>query len=90
MDSNTLVSKLALQLGRSAADIEARISALSALLVESIAEGDSILIPGFGIFEPKMKMERVATHPATGKKLLVPPKLTIAFRPASSLKQKVR
>jgi len=90
MDTKALVSKLAILLGRDATDIDKDISCLAEIIAESMQNDDAINIPGFGAFEPKLKMERVSVHPATGTKLLVPPKLTVAFKPSAILKQKVR
>lgn len=90
MDTKVLVSKLAIQLGRDAADVSKCVSAFAGILVDSLQNGDSVSLPGFGSFEPKLRMERVSVHPASGKKLLVPPKLTVGFKPSAILKQKVR
>lgn len=90
MDTKALCNEVAARIGRDADSIANCVKALGEILVESIKEGDSVAMPGFGSFEPKMKMERVATHPASGKKLLVPPKLTLVFKPSAILKQKVR
>ena len=35
-------------------------------------------------------MERVITNPATGQRMLVPPKLVLGFKPISSLKDKIK
>lgn len=51
---------------------------------------DTITVGGFGTFETKKRLERVALHPASGKRLLVPPKIVMSFKPSASLKQKVR
>lgn len=90
MDTKTLVSKLAILLGRDVSDIDRDISCLAEIIAESMQNDDALNIPGFGAFEPKLKMERVSVHPATGVRLLVPPKLTVAFKPSAILKQKVR
>lgn len=90
MDTKALVSKLAIQLGRDSADVEKCINGFAEILVEAMQNDDALNIPAFGSFEPKLKSERVSVHPATGLKLLVPPKLTVAFKPSAILKQKVR
>ncbi|MDE6057969.1 MAG: HU family DNA-binding protein, partial [Muribaculaceae bacterium] len=51
---------------------------------------DSVTFPGFGSFEPRKRIERIAFHPSSGKRMLIPPKITMTFRPSSLLKQKVR
>ena len=90
MDSKTFVNNLAERLGRSPEETSNLIKSLSQVVADSVKEGDSLSMPGFGTFEPKMKAERVALHPASGKKLLVPPRLAVVFKPSAILKQKVR
>lgn len=57
---------------------------------DSLSEGDSINIPSMGVFESKLRTERYAIHPSTGKRILVPPKLSVIFKPSNLLKQKIR
>lgn len=90
MDSKTFINKIALKLNRTPEDVASDVKSLANLIAESVKDGDSIAVPGFGSFEPKMKKERVASHPSSGKKLLVPPKLTMVFKPSAILKQKVK
>lgn len=60
------------------------------IVSDSLKDGDIISIPSIGNFETKMRAERYAVHPSTGKKLLVPPKLSVIFKPSTILKQKIR
>lgn len=90
MDTKTFIGILAQKLGRENEDVELLVRSLSEILADSVKQGDPVAVPGFGNFEPKMRMERVATHPSTGKKILVPPKLTMVFKPSAILKQRVR
>lgn len=90
MDAKTLINTLAEKLDRDPEDIEVVLDSLCNLMVDQIKDGNTIAIPGFGQFEPKMKSERVACHPSSGKKILVPPKLSMVFKPSALLKQKVR
>lgn len=90
MDAKTLINQLSEKLDREPEDIEFLIDSLSELIVDKITDGDTVALPGFGQFELKMKAERVACHPSTGKKILVPPKMSMIFKPSALLKQKVR
>lgn len=90
MDTKALVNTLASKLNREPADVQIILDKVAEIVTDTITQGDSVTIPGFGTFEPKMRAERVATHPSTGKKLLVPPKLSVVFKPSMLLKQKVR
>ena len=80
---------MAARLGRDVEDVRVLLGSLGEAIAESVKEGKSVAIPGFGTFEPKMRMERVANHPSTGKRILIPPKLSVGFKASALLKQKV-
>ena len=67
---------------------------LSSVLVEKMGdhfqEDDSVLIPTFGTFEVKKKLERIMVNPSTGQRMLVPPKLVLNFKPNASWKERVK
>lgn len=90
MDTKKFTNILARRLERDPGEVEVSVKALSRLIADQIVEGNSVSVPSFGSFEPKMRSERETTHPSTGKKILVPPKLSMVFRPSALLKQKVR
>lgn len=39
----------------------------------SFEEGNSVLIPNFGTFEVKKRLERIIVNPGTQQRMLVPP-----------------
>lgn len=59
-------------------------------MVNFMDEGNDVVVSGFGSFEVKKKNERVITNPSTGKRMLVPPKLTVNFKLSKSLKDKTK
>jgi len=61
---------------------------MAAAVADSLEEGDTLAIQGFGNFEVKKKMERVVVNPTTKQRQLIPPKLSIAFKPGNTLKGK--
>lgn len=61
------------------------IDALRKCLVECAAQGDSVAIPGFGTFVTVKDDERVDRDLSTGRKVLVPPHLSIEFKAGSAL-----
>lgn len=89
MDRRTAIDRIAKKLDISREDANMLFDGLRGIMAERCAELDSIAIPGFGTFEPRKKEERIAMHPATGKRILVPPKIVLSFKPSSLLKQKV-
>ena len=89
MDNRTLIDILSKKLDTSRETVGMLMDGLADCLGEAGARLDSVVIPSFGVFEPKKRLERIALHPANGKKLLVPPKVTLTFKPAAVLKQSV-
>jgi DNA-binding protein HU-beta/integration host factor subunit alpha len=64
------------------------------IVIESMAdyflEGETVLIPTFGTFEVKKKMERIMVNPSTGQRMLVPPKLVLNFKPNVNWKERIK
>ena len=59
-------------------------------LLETVEQEQSALVPLFGTFEVKKRNERILVNPNTGKKMMVPPKLVLGFKPVSNLKAKLQ
>lgn len=87
MDNRTLTDTLAGHLGQSVDNIKRLNEALGAIIGEAAAELDSVVVTGFGTFEGRKRMEKVALHPATGNRLLVPPRIVTVFKPSGLLKK---
>ena len=90
MNNKEFISKLAKKTGFSSSNITADVDALVSTIIERLKENDQINISGFGVFEVKMRRERVSVNPKTGQRMLIPPKLVPAFRPSSKLKDKFK
>lgn len=57
---------------------------------DSFTEGESVMLSGLGTFELKKRLERTVTNPSTGRRMLVPPKLVLGFKPVASIKEKLK
>lgn len=90
MDNKTFIDIISAKTGKSREEAAEMTDALGIVIAEAIKEGDTIAVPSVGTFESKMRTERIAVHPSSGKRLLIPPKLTINFKPSTLLKQKIR
>ena len=53
-------------------------------------EGDNVSVPDFGTFELKNRMERIVVNPASGQRMMVPPKLVLNFKPDVSMKEMLK
>ena len=89
MDNKTFIEELSRRLDLSRETVTVMTESLSKAIGKSASEMESITIPNFGILEPRLRQERIAVHPATGKRLLVPPRISLAFKTSPSLKQKI-
>lgn len=90
MDYKTFIAKVSASSGIDPEDCQSLQDTLKELMETSLASGDVLSIPSFGNFEPKKRNERIMSHPSVkGKRLLVPPKLVVSFKPSSILKGKV-
>lgn len=66
------------------------LEALSDVVRERCGDLDSIAIPGFGTFEAKKKNERVMVNPSNGKRMLVPPRISMNFKVSNVLKTRLK
>ena len=53
MDNKKLIETVAANLGRSKADVGKLVEALAGVMRTRCGELDSVVVPGFGTFEPK-------------------------------------
>lgn len=90
MDTKVALDLISSKSGISRETTASMLSALTEIVGEECTQLNSIAIPGFGTFEPKKKLERIAVHPSSGQRMLVPPKISLSFRPSALLKQKVK
>ena len=94
MDHKSFLIQLQSRLGKDTAPVfsllENHMSAFLQILKERCSQMDTVAIQGFGLFEPKKKLERVVVNPSTGKRMLVPPKMILSFKPGSAIKTKLK
>lgn len=60
------------------------------ILAEQLCNDSDVNIQSFGSFEVKKKNERVVVSPITRQRMLVPPKLTLSFKPNAAIKDKFK
>ncbi len=90
MTSKEFISVLAERNEITPRETQQLIESLSEVMADVLNEGDMITIQGFGNFETKKKMERIIVNPSTKQRQLIPPKLTVSFKPSSVLKEKIK
>lgn len=90
MNNKDFTSELSHRLGYTIKDTSELMSSLLSDMTQELQEGNIVTIQGFGTFEVKKKAERITVNPTTKQRMLVPPKLVLAYRPSGQLKEKFK
>lgn len=90
MTNKDFISELAQQTGYSPEDTQSMVNTVVEAMGDHFQEDGSVLVPTFGTFEVKKKLERIMVNPATGQRMLVPPKLVLNFKPNVNWKERVK
>ncbi|MBR2205187.1 MAG: HU family DNA-binding protein [Prevotella sp.] len=90
MTNKDYILELAEQTGYSPEDTQKMVNVIVETMGDIFQEGNMVLVPSFGTFEVKKKMERVMVNPSTGQRMLVPPKLVLNFKPNSNWKEQIK
>ncbi len=90
MNNKNFISELSKRIGKSIDETQMLTYALVDSMNEAFQEGNVVVINNFGTFEVKKRMERVMVSPTTKKKMLVPPKLVLGFKPSAAVKEKIK
>lgn len=70
-------------------DATAAVKAVFEFIHDSLEDGDTVQITGFGTFSVKECSERKCRNPQTGEEMTVPAKNTVKFKPGKLLKDAV-
>ncbi|MDD6507639.1 MAG: HU family DNA-binding protein [Prevotellaceae bacterium] len=90
MNNKEFIIELSQRTGLTQSDVQRLVTAFVDEMVENFDAGNAVLVPSFGTFEVKKRLERVLVNPSTGKRMLVPPKLVLGFKPVAAVKEKLK
>ncbi|MCR5131250.1 MAG: HU family DNA-binding protein [Prevotella sp.] len=90
MNNKEFITELAERSGFTPDDTQKLMRSFVDILGNCFEEGEAVLLTGFGTFEVKKRLERTMINPATGQRMLVPPKLVLNFKPVASIKEKLK
>lgn len=90
MTNKDFILELAEQTGYSPEDTQKMVNVIVETMGDTFQEDNMVLVPAFGTFEVKKKMERVMVNPSTGQRMLVPPKLVLNFKPNANWKEQIK
>ncbi len=90
MTNKEFIDELASRTGYTAKVTRNLVDVVVDAMTTSFTESEELQIVGFGSFEVKKHDERIVINPQTKQRQLVPPKLVLNFRPAQTLKDKLK
>ncbi len=90
MNNKSFISEVSQRLGYTQDSTQKMVNTLIDSMNVCFQKGDAVTIPDFGTFEIKKRMERIVVNPGTKQKMLVPPKLVLAFKPIAAMKEKLK
>ena len=90
MNNKEFISTLAARTGYDQKNTQKLVNNVITAMSDAFVEDNSVIVPNFGVFETKKKMERVIVNPSTGQRMLVPPKLVLSFKPNQTWKDKLK
>ena len=89
MNNKEFIAELSKRTGRNLKDTSTLLAALTEEMAQSLEQENTVSIIGFGNFDVKKKLERVVVNPSTKQRMLIPPKMTLSFKPSTTLKDKL-
>jgi nucleoid DNA-binding protein len=90
MNNKDFIAELSRRMGFTQDDTQRVMRTTIDAMSQNLQNGNTVLLPNFGTFEVKKRMERVVVNPSTRKRMLVPPKLVLGFKPVAAVKEKLK
>ena len=90
MNKSELIAAAAQAAGAQKKDAERLINAALDIMSQKLAQGESIQISGFGIFEVRAREARVGRNPITREAVEIPATKVPAFKASKTLKDLVK
>ena len=90
MTNQELIATLAKRLEWTQRQASEMLEATVSIINTNLEENNSINIQGFGLFETKKKGERISVNPVSKQRFLVPPKISLSFRPGQTIKETLK
>jgi len=89
MNKTDLINSIAAKSGLNKKNSEAAINAFISSVEEALAQGDKVVLVGFGTFEVRERAERKGRNPQTKEEITIPASKAPVFKAGKGLKDKV-
>ena len=89
MNKTDLAKKIAEENSLSQKQASAVLDCVLSTVMDTVAAGDKVSIPGFGTFEARQRAARTGHNPRSGEEVEIPAATIPAFKPGKTFKDKV-
>lgn len=89
MNKTELIQAVADKESLSKKDADAAVNAVLSVITETLANGESVQVVGFGTFEVRDRAEKPGRNPKTGEAITIPAARVPAFKAGKALKDAV-
>lgn len=89
MSKHELIGAVAAQTGLDRAAVVSTVNALVGVISGALAAGDKVAISGLGTFQTRDRAARTGRNPRSGEAIEIAASRTVAFKPATALRQAV-
>lgn len=90
MTNQELVAALAKRINLTQRETSDVLDAMVSIFNTNLEKGNSINIQGFGLFETRKRNERISVNPVSKQRFLIPPKISVAFKPGQTIKDNLK
>ncbi|HZK03007.1 MAG TPA: HU family DNA-binding protein [Bacteroidaceae bacterium] len=90
MINKEFIVALSRETGLTQEETQQRVNDLLQVMEKIWQDNDSVSVSGFGVLSVKKRAERISINPKTGQRMLIPPRLSLSYRPSTMLKDKVK
>lgn len=89
LTKDKLIVKIQNQVGITRSESSQHLNQLLEIIKSTLANGDKVLIPGFGKFSVKQKHERQGRNPQTKEKLILAARKVLGFKASGVLRERL-
>jgi DNA-binding protein HU-beta len=89
MNKKELIDAISKKSKLNKSDSENALNAVISCITDLLANGDSIVLPGFASISRKERAARTGRNPSTGVSMEIPASKTVSFKVGSKLKEAI-
>lgn len=89
MENKEFVALLAKKMKRDPKDVNSLLEGFSQIIKDSLSNLEIVAMPGFGEFVATKEDETITIDHSTGKRLLLPPQISVSLKASSIMKKRL-